>query len=164
MRGVAAERLTYLALSFLFRDRDGRIGAVRHHVDIVRLYDELGIRVRLRFRHDLTKFRIVVRRIEALVSLLLGRIAANVNERVLGADAQLRVALHRNPISNVRDPVPHVNHGGAACETRRERIALLVRIGPRVLAAYSVESSRDRTDPHQTGLGSMARLSRQEDR
>src|ERR1017187_1659610 len=68
----------------LLGDRNGRIGTVAHHVDIVRLYDELGIRIRFLFRHDLTKLRIVVRRIEALVPLLLGGIAANVNERVLG--------------------------------------------------------------------------------
>ena len=63
-------------------------------------------------------------RLEAFVTLLSRRIAPHVNERILAADAQFRVALLWDPVPHVRDSVPRVDGGCAARETRRKRIPL----------------------------------------
>src|SRR5205823_6590311 len=108
----------------LFGDGNRRIGAVRRHVDIVRLYDELSCRVRLLLGYDLAKLRVVVRCVEAFVPLRFRGIAPNVNECVLGADTQLRIALLRDPVAYIGDPVSRIDGSGAGCETCGERIPL----------------------------------------
>src|ERR1700704_2140989 len=100
------------------------MGTVRHHIDVVRLDDELGGGIALRLPHHFIEFGVVAPGLEALVALLLGGIAPDIDKRILGADAQFGVALHRNPVTHIRDPVPRENSGRAACETFRKRISL----------------------------------------
>ena len=90
----------------------------------MRLDDELRVRVPLLLGYHLAKLGVVMSGLEALVPLLFRWITPHVNERVLGADAQLRIALLRDPIPHVRDPMPRVDGGRAAGKTRRERIPL----------------------------------------
>src|SRR5262249_46459118 len=67
---------------------------------------------------DLPELRVVVRGLQAPVALLSRWVAANVDERVVGVDAKLRVALERNEVPDVGDPVPCVD-GGRARRGRR---------------------------------------------
>src|SRR5437879_2274125 len=105
-----------LLSGLLPNDRDRRVCAVRHHVDIMCFNDELGGWVLLLLRYNLTKLGVIVGRLEAFVTLLSRRIAPHVNERILAADAQFRVALLWDPVPHVRDSVPRVDGGCAARE------------------------------------------------
>src|SRR6516165_1361667 len=107
-----------------FGERDRRVTAVRRHIDIVHLRDELGCRIGLGLRHHLGKLGIFAPGLEALVPFLLGRIAPNIDERVLGAYAQFGIALLRNPVADIGDPVPRKDRSGVVREPLRERIAL----------------------------------------
>src|SRR5207248_682939 len=93
-------------------------------VNVARLYDELGRRVRLRLPHHFIEFRVVATRLEALVPLFFGRIAPDIDESVFSTDAQFGIALHRDPVTHIRDPMPSENSGRAVCKTLRERIPL----------------------------------------
>ena len=95
---------------------------MRQHIDVVNLHDESGLGISLLLRHDLGKFRIRAPRLEPLVAFLFGRIPADVDERVLGADPELRVALLWNPVPDVRDTVPRVDGRGPAREPRGQRV------------------------------------------
>src|SRR5207344_1780112 len=72
-------------------DGDRRLRSARHHVDVVRLDDQAVDGVALLFEHDLGKLGIVARGFEALVAFLLRRVPADVDEGVLGVDAQFLV-------------------------------------------------------------------------
>lgn len=108
----------------LFGDGDGGICPVGRHVDVVRLHDQLRLRVGFLPGHHFGKFGIIVGGIEAPVAFRFRRIAADIDEGIFRADAKLRIALLRDPISNIGYSVPGVNGRRAIGETRRERITL----------------------------------------
>src|SRR5215831_10027551 len=108
----------------LFGQRDRRVRPMWHHVDVVDLGDQLGGRIRLGLSHHLGEFGVIGPRLQPLVPLLLRRIAANVNERVLCADAKLRVAFLRNPVTHIGDSMPCEDRRRPARETLRQRIPL----------------------------------------
>src|SRR5258705_10160958 len=87
----------------------------------MRLDDEPRLRVLFLSCHDFGKLRIVVSRFEPSIPFRLGRVPPNVDERVLGADAEFRVALLRNPIAHVCDAMLRVNCSRSACKAGRER-------------------------------------------
>src|ERR1700730_11579976 len=89
----------------------------------MRLYYKL-IRAFLLLGNNLFKFGIGASRLEPLVSFLFRGIASNINEGVLGADPEFRVAFDRDPVAHIGDPVPCEDRRRAVCETRCERIPL----------------------------------------
>ena len=91
---------------------------MRQHVDVVNLRDEPRRGILLLIRHDLGEFRIRTPRLEPLVAFRFGRIPADVDERVLGADPELWIALLWNPVPDVGDSVPRVDGCGPAREPR----------------------------------------------
>ena len=108
----------------LLVQHDRRVRAVRDHVNVVRLDDELGVRVLLLLRHNLSELGVLASRFQALVPLFLRGIAPNIDEGVFGSDPDLRIALFRDPVPNIRNPVPSENGGCAGPETLRERVPL----------------------------------------
>ena len=82
----------------LLGDRDRGVGTIWHHVDVVRLHDQLGLRVGFLCGHHFSEFGIIVGRVEATVAFLFRWITANINEGIFRADAKLGIALLRNPI------------------------------------------------------------------
>src|SRR5205823_7058085 len=48
----------------------------------------------------------------------------DIDKGVVGADAEFGIALLRDPIADIGDPMPRVNGGGAIGETRGECVAL----------------------------------------
>src|ERR1700736_3109775 len=111
------------AIEISRHDLDRAVVAVRYHVDVMRLDDEPRLRVPLLFCHDFGKLRIVVSSFQPLIPLRLGRVPPNVDERVLGADAEFWVALLRNPITDVCDSMLRVNCSRSACKAGRERVS-----------------------------------------
>src|SRR5206468_10611157 len=81
------------------------------------------------------KLGIVMRCREPRVALRFRRVAPDVDERVLRADAQLRVALLGNPVADVRDPVPRVDRGRPPGKACGQRVALsgLRRVDPQLV-------------------------------
>src|SRR5215469_7872236 len=108
----------------LFGNRYGSVGPAGYHVDVMGFDDQASVGVFLLLGHDLVKLGVVVSRFQPLVTLFFGRITANVNERILGANTQFRIALNRDPVSYVRDSMPGVNSSGTARKTAGQRIAL----------------------------------------
>jgi hypothetical protein len=112
----------------LLGESDRRVRAVGRHVDVLHLYDESGFGGRLRFDDHLCTFGIIGHGLAALVPLLFGGVAQQIDERVLSVDAQFGVALQRNPVAHVSNPVPRENCRSPARKAPRERASQWARV------------------------------------
>src|SRR5262245_14125076 len=112
------------ALKRLTRDRDRGVRAVRYHVDVVGLHDESRVRVALLLQNNLGKLRIVARSLEPPVALFFRWVPAHIDEGILSADAELGVALLRDPVADVRTSMSRVNGGRAVGKSSRQRVSL----------------------------------------
>ena len=101
--------------------------------------------------HDFTKLRIALRGLQSLVPFLLRGVRADVDEGVGRVDPELGIALLRDEVADVGDPVSRVDGGGPAGEARGERIPL-ARL--RLVDAQLVETGKRlllRVAPAETG-------------
>jgi hypothetical protein len=118
----------------LLGDGDRRPRAVRRHIDVVRLDDQACVWIALLLQHDLRELGIVVRRLQPRVALGLRRIAADVDEGVLGVDAEILVALQRDETADVGDAVARVGRrrpAGEALPTEPDRASIFAHVEAR---------------------------------
>src|SRR4030095_432671 len=105
-------------------DRDRRMRAVRDHRDVVGLYDEPRVEIPFLLQHHLGELRIVVDRLETFVALFFRGIPAHIDECVFRTDAELCVALLRDPVADVRNSMPRINRGRAVGKPSSQGVSL----------------------------------------
>ena len=90
-------------------DRDRRVRAVRDHVDVVGFHDEPRVGIPFLLQHNLGEPGSSRAGLEPLVALCFRGIPAHIDECVFRTDAELCVALLRDPVADVRNSMSRIN-------------------------------------------------------
>src|ERR1043166_4613116 len=98
----------------LLDDLDRGVRPVRRHVDVVRFDDQPRVGIALLLQDNFLELRVVVRGLQTRVALGLRRISTDIDEGVVGVDAEFLVALQGDEVADVGDAVTRIGRCGPA--------------------------------------------------